>query len=188
MLENLLSSRVRAKTLAKFFLSPGVSYHAWELSQQMSENYSGVWKELNRLEKLGILTSEQVGNAKKYRVNPACPIFSELQSIVLKTEGIGYLLQDKLQRHQIKEAYIYGSYASGDADQHSDLDLMIIGDVNLEELSSLVSEMEDSLNRPINYVIYPEEEWNEKISRGDAFAVNVQNAHKIFLVGGEDAV
>ena len=189
MLEKLFSSRVRAKVLACFFLAPGVSFNAWSISQKLSENYSAVWKELNRFESLNILNSEQTGNSKSYSINPSCPIISELRSIVLKTEGIGFALREKLKnQNKIKEAFIYGSYAAGDADQHSDLDLMIIGDVSLDDISSLVSSMEDSLNRPINYVIYPENEWNEKLNQGDAFAVNVQNSSKIYLVGGNDAI
>jgi len=88
LLDRLFSSRVRAKTLTKIFLSPGIAFNAWEMAQQLSENYSAVWKELNRLEKLGILRSEKKGNAKAYSADPTCPILSELRSIVLKTEGI----------------------------------------------------------------------------------------------------
>jgi predicted nucleotidyltransferase len=186
MLEKLFSSRVRAKVLATFFLAPGASFNAWSLSQKLSENYSAVWKELNRLESLDILNSEQTGNSKSYSINPSCPIISELRSIVLKTEGIGLVIREKLKhQNNIKEAFIYGSYAAGDADRHSDLDLMIIGEMSLDDISSMISSVEDNLNRPINYVIYPENEWNEKLNQGDAFASNVHNAPKIYLIGGE---
>jgi len=67
MLATLFSSRVRAKVLAAFFLSPGEKHNAWELAQSLAENYSVVWKELARLEGLGILTSEQRGNSKDYQ-------------------------------------------------------------------------------------------------------------------------
>jgi hypothetical protein len=50
MLAALVSSRVRAKLLATFFLSPGEVHNAWELAQRLGENYSAVWKELVRLE------------------------------------------------------------------------------------------------------------------------------------------
>jgi predicted nucleotidyltransferase len=189
MLATLFSSRVRAKVLATFFLSPGEGHNAWELAQRLGENYSAVWKELVRLEELGILTSSQRGNSKEYQVNEGCPIAPELRSIVLKTEGVGTVIKKKLQEmSNVKAAFIYGSYASGEADASSDLDLMIIGEVNLDQLAPVVSELEDELDRPINYVIYSEEEWNEKAAVKDPFWENVTNAPKIILIGGEHAL
>lgn len=97
MLETLFSSRVRAKVLAAFFLSPGEKHNAWELAQSLGENYSAVWKELVRLQGLGILTSERQGNSKDYQVNEVCSIAPELRSIVLKTEGVGMVIKENLQ-------------------------------------------------------------------------------------------
>ncbi len=189
MLETLFSSRVRAKLLKAFFLSPGVERNAWGLAHSLQENYSAVWKELNRLEGSGILQSQQRGNAKAYQVNLACPIAPELRSIVLKTEGIGEILRKRLRElGRIKESFIYGSYASGTADERSDIDLMVIGEVDLEEFSSLIAEEEKALNRPINYVIFSEKEWNEKIANEEPFVVNVNQSPKIMLVGGENAL
>lgn len=191
MLATLLSSKVRAKVLTAFFLSPGAERNAWELTQSLAENYSAVWKELNRLERLGILVSEPRGNAKVYRVNPNCPIESELRSIVLKTEGIGSLLRMKFgAMPSIHSIFIYGSVASGKADQYSDIDLMIIGDddISLEDVSSLISDAERMLNRPINYILFTLAEWKEKLKNNDPFAVNVENAEKIILIGENDAL
>lgn len=189
MLATLISSRVRAKVLAAFFLSPGEKHNTWGLARRLGENYSAVWKELVRLERLGILTSEQRGNSKDYQVNNACPITSELRSIVLKTEGVGMVIKEKLQElGSVKEAFIYGSYASGEADAGSDLDLMIIGEIDLDRLAPVISVLEKQLNRPINYVIYSEEEWNEKAAVKDPFWENVTRAPKIMLIGGENAL
>ena len=189
MLSTLLSSRVRAKVLGAFFLSPGEKHNAWELAHSLGENYSAVWKELVRLEGLGILSSGRRGNSKDYQVNEACPIAPELRAIVLKTEGAGMGIRNKLlELGSIKEAFIYGSFASGEADARSDLDLMIIGEINLNKLAPVISDLEKELNRPINYVIYSEEEWNEKASLKDPFWENVTSAAKIRLIGGDHAL
>ncbi len=189
MLETLFSSRVRAKLLTTLFLSPGVGRNAWELARSLKENYSAVWKELNRLEQLGLLISEQKGNAKAYQVNSSAPIAAELRSIIMKTEGFGAVLQKKLGAlKNVRKAFIFGSFASGRADAKSDIDLMIIGEINLEEISEVISAAEKELNRPINYLIYPEKEWNQKLANHDPFAINVEQSEKIMLVGGEDAV
>ncbi len=189
MLAELFSSRVRARVLAAFFLSPGERHNAWELTQSLGEYYSAVWKELVRLERLGILNSEQHGNSKDYQVNRDCPIAPELRSIVLKTEGIGLVLTKKLQEMgNVNQAFIYGSYASAEADARSDLDLMIIGEVNLDQLAQVVSDLEKELNRPVNYVIYSQEEWHDKAALKDPFWENITRAPKVMLVGGEHAL
>ena len=189
MLETLLSSRVRAKVLAAFFLFPGSGYNAWELAQRLEESYSAVWKELVRLESLGILKSERRGNSKNYQVDDSCPIVPELRSIILKTEGVGFVIRDKLREMDgVKTAFIFGSFASGEVDTRSDLDLMIIGQINLSELAPVISELEKELNRPVNYIIYSEKEWNQKRSSEDPFWENVARSPKIMLIGEEYAV
>ncbi|HZW04787.1 MAG TPA: nucleotidyltransferase domain-containing protein [Anaerolineaceae bacterium] len=148
-----------------------------------------MWKELARLERMGILSSESVGNTKAYRVNPACPIAPELRSIVLKTAGVGDAIRRELaETHGVKAAFIYGSYASGQADERSDLDLLVIGEVDLPRFASLIAGLEKQLNRPINYVIASQQEWNEKLARKDSFATNVTRSPKIPLIGEDDAL
>lgn len=189
MLETLFSSRVRAKLLTAFFLSPGVKMNAWEVAHALKENYSAVWKELNRLERSGILKSEPRGNAKEYQVDTACPIAPELHSIVMKTEGIGGVIRNQLSTlGKVKEAFIFGSFATGEADERSDIDLMVIGEVNLEEFAALIGEAEKKLNRPVNYVIFSEDEWNEKLAGDDPFATDINQSPKLILIGGGHAL
>jgi predicted nucleotidyltransferase len=189
MLATLFSSRVRAKVLAAFFLSPGETHNAWELAQRSGESYSAVWKELVRLEGLGILTSEVRGNSKDYQIDNTCPITPELRSIVLKTEGAGLVIKEKLlEAGSVKEAFIYGSYASGEADARSDLDLMIVGKINLAQLAPVIAELEKGLNRSINYAVFSEDERDEKLATNDPFWGNVTGSPKIILIGGDHAL
>jgi predicted nucleotidyltransferase len=189
ILESLFSSRVRTKILTAFLLSPGKSYYALALAQGLGEHYNAVWKELVHLEKIGLLVSHPEGNAKVYQINPDCSIIPELRSLVLKTEGVGFTIRLKLlEKNDIKAAFIYGSYASGEADQQSDLDLMVIGDIDLSRFAPLIAHLEKELNRPINYIYFSEEEWKAKVDKKDPFILNVMQSPKIMLLGDEDAL
>jgi len=122
-------------------------------------------------------------------VNPVCPIAPELRGIVLKTAGLGSVLRTNLQAlSTVREAYIYGSFASGEADEKSDIDLMVIGEVELEPLARLISKAEQELARPINYAVFSQAEWDEKLARQEPFATNVTRSPKIHLIGGEHAI
>ena len=187
MLETLLSSRVRTKVLKSLVLSPQRGYNAHQLSIDIHENYSAVWKELVRLEKAGILNSTVKSNAKEYELNPDCPIASELRSIVLKTAGIGTLVQSSLQKAEgVKALFIFGSFAAGSADQLSDLDLMVIGQVDLENFSQIIAQLETETGRAVNYIIFTESEWIDKKEKQDAFIDHILEAPKIMLIGDEN--
>ena len=109
--------------------------------------------------------------------------------MVLKTEGIGSVIRTKLSSvKEIKAAFIYGSYASGDADHWSDLDLMVIGSIKLSEFAPIITQLEQYLKRPINYLIYSEEEWKTKLEGKDPFAINVIQAPRLLLIGVENAL
>jgi uncharacterized protein len=170
-------------------MAPGKDFNAWELSNLTQENYSAIWKELVHLERIGVLFSKQRGRSKIYQPNPACPILPELKSIVLKTEGIVKVLHEHLIGvNSIVAAFIYGSYAAGEADLLSDLDLMIIGEVNLSQFASMISELERELNRSINYVIFTKAELEMKIANDDPFIRNVIQSPKVMLMGDDRAL
>jgi predicted nucleotidyltransferase len=189
MLEILFSSRVRAKLLTTLFMSPGVGHNAWELAKSIGETYSAVWKELVRLESIDILTYEQKSRIKIYHINPDCPITPELRSMILKTAGIGDAIRSHLSGlKNLKQVFIYGSYASGEADHRSDLDLMVIGNVKLTEFASIIAQLEKDLRRPINYVLSTEDDWKLRIESEDPFAMNVMRSPQVQLIGGEDAL
>jgi predicted nucleotidyltransferase len=107
----------------------------------------------------------------------------------LKTEGVGKAIRDKIfGLGEVKAVFIFGSYASGDADARSDLDLMLIGNIELPRFSVLVSQLEHDLRRLINYVSYTEDDWIAKVKSGDPFVSNVMRSPKVMLIGGEDAL
>ena len=189
MLEKLFSSRVRTKLLVTLFMSPGTGFNARELTLRLGESYSAVWKELVRLESIGILTSEAHSNSKKYVVNPLCPIEPELRAMIIKTEGIGNSIRARLSSMgKISAAFVFGSYASGEADEKSDLDLLVIGEIVLSEFGVVIAQLEKEVRRPINYVINSVDEWKTKRENADPFTSNVMQAPKIMLVGDEHAL
>jgi predicted nucleotidyltransferase len=189
ILERLFSSRVRVQLLAIFLLHPDASFHVRELSRQVDASYSAIWKELANLDALGLLESEVSAQRKIYRINPDFPILPELQIIILKTIGAGDTIRQALQSlGEVNTAFIFGSFAEADSDSLSDLDLMVVGEVNLKDLSLSIEELENQLGRAVNYMTYTLQEWQEKVKNGDPFVHNVLEGDKIMLVGSEDVL
>ena len=46
---------------------------------------------------------------------------------VFTIENITALVKPLAQKYQVKEVYLFGSYARGEADENSDLDFLVIG-------------------------------------------------------------
>ncbi len=189
MLERLFASRVRVKILKAFFMSPGISHNARVLSAHIDEYYSGVWRELNNLESAGVLSSSTTSQSKNYHINNACPIKDELSSIILKTVGLGDVIRSKLDKMgSINCILIFGSYASGESDLNSDIDLLIIGKIDLARLSGLIAELEAELKRQINFITFESGEWLERKIRKDPLVTNILMSPKIFLIGDAHAL
>jgi predicted nucleotidyltransferase len=189
MLEALFSSRVRVRLLTIFLLNPVAHFHARALAQMVHAQYSAVWKELKNLEQVGLLVAESSGGSRFYSVNPQFPILAELRSIIVKTAGVGDVIRRELEGvGQIDAVFVYGSMATGDADHQSDIDLMLIGKINLIHLAPVIRKLEKNLGRAVNYTVYTPEEWREKQQRREPFIENVLTSPKLMLIGDENAL
>jgi predicted nucleotidyltransferase len=188
-MEMLFGSRVRIDLMAAFILHPDEAVHARAIAARIGAQYSAVWRELRKLERAGLLTSEMNGRTKSYRLNLDFPLLPELRAILLKTVAAGELIRRELSSlGDLNVAFIYGSVASGEIDQASDIDLMLLGHVDLEKLAPLIAELERQLAREVNYLVFTPGEWRAKVEGRDPLALNVMEAPKVMLVGDEDAL
>ncbi len=185
MLERLFTSKTRVKLLTIFLLNPEKERYIRELTRMTKENINSIRRELSNLEEIGLFTSLRKGNTKYYMINKNMPLFHELTSIFLKTEGVAKTLCDHLSDiGSISLAFIYGSYAKGTTGIHSDIDVFIVGSVDEQKLTILMKNLEKSISREINYVVFESEEFHRRIKEKDPFIKNVLSEPKIFLIGG----
>ncbi len=82
---------------------------------------------------------------------------------------------------RIQYAFLFGSTARNEQDVTSDIDLFILGEVSIKELSSRLRVAEDTLGRPINPVIYSRPSFVEKFQNGDPFLADVVQREKIVV-------
>jgi predicted nucleotidyltransferase len=186
-LKHLFSSRLRVKLLEHLFFHPGEGLHVRRLESLLGESAGNLARELARLERSGIVSSRRIGNQKHFTTNSACPIFEDLRSIFLKTSGASSELRETLTRLPgVELAFIYGSYANGEAGALSDLDVMIIGRVAERQLAPLVARVERKLKREINYTLYTREEVTTRIGKKGDFVSEAFSGPRILLAGSAD--
>jgi predicted nucleotidyltransferase len=186
-LKHLFSSKLRVKVLSHFFFHPGETIHVRGLAAELKESPGSVARELAHLEEAGILVSHAVGNQKHYGLRDDNPILEELRNIFLKTSGASAELKAALEAvGDVEVAFIYGSYASGEANAASDIDLMVIGEVSERKLAPAVAGVERRLKRHINYTLYARGEVEERLEKPGDFVHEVLAGPKIVLIGNAD--
>lgn len=153
MIDTLISSKTRVKLLLKFFLNSKTTAYLRNLESEFGESTNSIRVELNRLTDAGMLTTEQAGNKKMFRVNTRHPLYKELHSIVLKYVGLDQIIENVIKRlGKVERVFLTGSFARGL--DSSIVDLLIIGEVDKVFLLELVEKAEAVIQRKIRYLIY----------------------------------
>lgn len=83
-------------------------------------------------------------------------------------------------------AFIYGSYAKGRENYLSDIDVFIVGSPNEDLLIKELDRLEETIKREVNFRLYAEGEFKNKIAAGDPFLNNLIREKKPWLIGDED--
>ena len=187
MLTHLFGSRTRARVIEWLFIHPDETYYVRQLSDILELDSTNLSKELDKLYQLGILAKTKSGNQKHYSANQECPIYIELRNIVIKTSAIAERLRMLLEpiRDRIEIAFIYGSFASGSFSKSSDLDLLVVGDIDYHELVALVRKFSKEIGREVNISCFTSREFIGKL-REKGFIWRISQGMKIFVIGGED--
>lgn len=185
-LSEALFTTTQQKVLGLMFGKPDQTFYANEIVRWARVGKGSLMRELDRLQRAGVLRMTKVGNQNHYQANPTCPIYAELLGIARKTFGIAEPLRQALQpfTEQITWAFVYGSIAKDTANTLSDIDLMLIGEgLHYSDVMERLMPMEEQLGRPINPTLYTPQDWAAKLAGQNSFVLRVVQQEKIVLLG-----
>ncbi len=184
-LAKLLSSRVKAEVFRLLFGLTADELHVRELERRSGLSVSTVRQELRRLTGLDLLEVRKDGNRTYYRANAKHPLYIDIRNMVLKTNGLADVLREALKNADIQIAFVFGSLASSEEHAHSDIDLMIIGEVGLREVASRLSEAASEVEREINPHVMTQGEFVGRRDAQEHFVSNVLGSPRLFVLGNE---
>ncbi|KTD53882.1 nucleotidyltransferase domain-containing protein [Legionella quateirensis] len=184
---SILFSEYRRRVLALLLLHPDERYHVREIARLTNTTAGTLHRELSKLAKSKVLLREQSGNQVYYQANRNFLIYTELASILKKTSGLVDVLFDFLTplAEKIEVAFVFGSVAKGTENLGSDIDVLIIGEVDFTEAVAALYAAQASLGREINPKIYSREQWKASLQKQDLFIQEVLNNPKLFIMGAE---
>lgn len=186
MLGDLIVSKCRLKLLKIFFSQPNELFYIRQLARETEEEINAIRRELNRLEKAGLVQKENRGNRIYYWLNKNHPLFGDLLSLFSKVSGLGeQILKNRNKIGKIKLAMISGRFARGLPTKEGAVDLLVVGEINLPQLAKIIREEEAKIGREINYTVMTKEELDFRKKRHDPFLTGILTDARIMLIGDE---
>ena len=157
----ILRSRQQGELLALLFGDPELEASLTDLAALVSVPVSSVHREIDRAEASGLVASRKVGNTRLVRANTESPYYRGLADVLAKAFGPPRVLAAALAHiDNIDTAHIYGSWAArllgGSVDRDiGDIDVLVLGSPDRDELYAAVSATEQRLGRPVQPTVRP---------------------------------
>ncbi len=184
----LMFGAYRRKLLGLLLMRPDERYHVRELARMSEIPVGSIHRELKTMAEAGLLIRDQVGNQVLYQADQSCSIYEELASIFRKTSGLASLVCDHLDEisDRIDFAVVFGSMASGRQKSVSDVDILILGNIELIDVVRALSPLGQTFRREINPVVMTAGHFSAQVMKKDRFALRVIEGPKILVIGDAD--
>lgn len=180
----LLRSETQSRLLERLVLKPELAFTVADLMDDLSVAEMSVRRELDRLVAASIVERERIGRQTVYRASVASPLYEPMRQLVERSVGLEALLREALASiGNIEVAVIFGSWARGEVDAESDVDVLVIGDFDYPELVARVAEVQRRAAREISFVALRRDEFRERFAEGSGFVTSVLDAPKLPLIG-----
>jgi hypothetical protein len=186
-LESLFISKVRLKLLSLFFSNPGSFLYVRELVRLVDEEVNAVRRELNRLQKIGLLRSEERANRLYYQLRPDFLFYPELLRIFAKTTDLGGdIIKRQNDLGKVKHALLAAAFVKGRIARRHEVDLLLIGRVHAPVLVDIIKAAQQQHGHEINYTIMTEDEFRFRKKRRDPFVLGFLQQTWINVLGDEE--
>lgn len=180
----IFRSDLQARVLAALLLDGEPRLTSSELRDRTGATPASLHREMARLERAGIVEHDTVGRSNRYRAATSSPLHEPLRSLLQRTLGVEPLLNERLTAiGGVEAAAIFGSWAAGSAEEGSDVDLLVVGDVDRGELLAAIRSVEEITAREIDVTAYGREEYERRLEEGSGFLRTVLRGPLIELVG-----
>jgi len=179
-----LRSELRRKVLTYFYVNRKARVYVRQLAEALEADSTNLSRELRRMEKEGLLRSETEGRQVYYSINGAYPYLRPFFAMLKGSIGVEPALRAALNHVPgVESAWLVGSFAKGEQDAESDIDLLIVGEPDQAWLAQDLRKAEKALRREINYTVVTPRELKRRLKSGDAYLGDVWNGKRVELTG-----
>jgi hypothetical protein len=150
----ILRSRQQGEILALLLGDPDLELSLTEIATRVCAPHPSVYREIQRAEQAGLVTSRKIGNTRLVWANTESPYYVGLAEVLTRAFGVPAVQTEILRDVSgTTAAYIYGSWAARHARQADlrpvgDIDLLVLGDPDRDQLYAALSTAEPGRCRP----------------------------------------
>ena len=152
---DLMFEKYKDWKLLKMFLSnPDKSFYTKEISRNMGLGSGTVNNFLKNIYRDNILKKEIVGNVHLYRLNNESEITKQMKilNIIIELEKAKFIEEFAKDDDTIISIILYGSYANGEYDSKSDIDVLLL--VNKKkQFTDMIQKLESKVKKTISIQI-----------------------------------
>jgi len=187
MIEKIFVSEIRVRLLKELLLSKENDIHVRELTRRVKTEVNAVRRELDNLESIKLVSRVPRGNKVFYAINRDHVLFPELLGLIAKEYGIGKkLLNSYKSLGAVKFLSLRKAFVNGVRSQNKEIDVLIVGNIDIEKAEKLIANEEEKYNTEINFTVLDFEELQQRKEKKDPFIMNILLAPKFMLVGLEE--
>ncbi|HEY2691822.1 MAG TPA: hypothetical protein VGJ50_25540 [Streptosporangiaceae bacterium] len=155
----ILRSEQQGEILALLLGDPDRELSLTEISQLTGAPHPSAYREVQRAEQAGLVTTRKIGNTRLVRANTSSPYYAGLADVLTRAFGVPSVLADVLRPvNGIDEAYIYGSWAARHAGEPGrrpvgDIDVLVLGTPDRDQLYQALGLAERKLGRQVQAAV-----------------------------------
>jgi predicted nucleotidyltransferase len=169
-----LRNFVGFKVLEFFLTHPSTEIHLNELARHLEIARGSAKSYCDAFVDEGLILESLKGNLRLFRLNRDDFAIKEMMKVyyLLKLKNLGI---ERLAKDSMSLA-VYGSFARGNIDERSDLDLLVIGEESNVDRDEVLK-LQDALNREVQLTLLPYYRWETMKKEGDRFVESVLRKH-----------
>jgi DNA-binding transcriptional ArsR family regulator len=155
----IFRSQQQAELLALLLGDPDLELSLTELAERTGIPHPSVYREVERAQSAGLVSSRRIGRTRLVRANVESPYYEGLADVLTRAFGVPAVLSGVLADVEgIDEAYVFGSWAARHAGERGvrpvgDIDLLVLGTPDRDALYESARVAEQRLGRDVQVTV-----------------------------------
>lgn len=155
----ILRSQQQGEILALLLGDPEQEFSLTDIARLTGAPHPSVFREVERAERAGLVTSRRVGNSRLVRADVSSPYYAGLAEVLTRAFGVPAVLSGELAGIRgISSALVFGSWAACQAGRGGvrpvrDIDVLVLGEPDRDALYEAADRAERRLGRPVQVTV-----------------------------------
>ena len=188
IVEALFGSGAKSKVIAHLYLCDqgNEPLAARALARAAGVAYGSIDKTLQELAKAQLVVREETPRGPLYRAPFEDPRLAGLFLLLRQDSAIVQQLKRAFRSLEgVAYAAVFGSFASGKTQRHSDIDVLVLEQPEIDRFAAMTAlvKVADKVKRPIKPEFYSQAEFGDKLDRLDPVALSILANPRMDLKG-----